>query len=41
MFMPHQPEPIRAVLYFLPGWAWRRGTAERPASKKVRRFTGL
>ena len=28
IFIPHQPEPISAVLYFFPGWAFRSGAAE-------------
>src|SRR5258706_11930537 len=38
MFMPHQPEPIRAVLYFLPGCAASSGAADRADWKKMRRF---
>jgi hypothetical protein len=29
MFMPHQPEPIRAVRYFLPVWALSMAGAEK------------
>ena len=37
MFIPHQPDPMSAVLYFLPGWALRRGAAERADFQNVRR----
>ena len=35
MFIPHHPDPTKAVLYFLPALAFSKGTALMPSAALV------